>query len=191
MFGNSPKVYITLNNGGETYKVSVFKNEVRVEDLLTSSELSIENPKRVFVGRSPRTPMTLYSGGYGPKFDGNSILLEVGHLRYVYIGSEIFGFKSKSPIVYYQSDVGNNGVPYPYAVDSTGAVYFMIKPGIILPFRLEKLQKLFMEDPYEIYFDHSDIAKTAPLKIIKFVEGEKPITNKGIKALNRFIEGGK
>ena len=42
---------------------------------------------QVFIGRSPLNEMTRRSGGHGPGFDGNSILLK-RHKDYVFIGHE-------------------------------------------------------------------------------------------------------
>lgn len=46
---------------------------------------------------------------------------------YVYIGSEIFSFKTDSKIIDYVSPVGNNDVPYPYAIDANDYYYLMIE----------------------------------------------------------------
>ena len=62
--------------------------------------------------------MTEFSGGYGEKWDGNSILLRIGdanEFRYVYIGCTVFEFTADEKVIKYVSSVGNNCVPYPYA----------------------------------------------------------------------------
>ena len=41
----------------------------------------------VFIGKSPVNAMTTFSGGHGPRFDGNSILLK-REKDYVFVGDE-------------------------------------------------------------------------------------------------------
>lgn len=87
---------------------------------------------KIFIGKSPFNKMTEYSGGYGPEFDGNTILFESKINEYVHIGSEIFSFETKYPIKEYISPVGNNDVPYPYAIDTQNNIYLIIFKVIIL-----------------------------------------------------------
>lgn len=63
---------------------------------------------------------------------GNSILAQIDD-RYLYIGSEIFTFRSLSPIVDFQSEIGNNDVPYPHAVDDAGRWYMMLEDVVVVP----------------------------------------------------------
>ncbi len=70
---------------------------------------------KYFVGSSPLNEMTKYSGGHGEKWTGNSLLLQIAPVRYVFIGWNVYEFDSHEPIVNYVSSVGNNRVPYPYA----------------------------------------------------------------------------
>jgi hypothetical protein len=58
---------------------------------------------------------------------GNSILLQTGKNKYVYIGDGIRSFTTKNGDVIkkYYSSVGNNVVPYPYAVGEK-YVYIML-----------------------------------------------------------------
>ena len=41
----------------------------------------------VFIGKSPVNAMTTFSGGHGPRFDGNSVLLKREN-DYVFVGDE-------------------------------------------------------------------------------------------------------
>ena len=58
---------------------------------------------------------------------GNSILLQTGKNKYVYIGDGIRSFTTKNGDVIkkYYSPVGNNEVPYPYAIGDK-YVYIML-----------------------------------------------------------------
>ena len=75
-------------------------------------------PKHIFIGKSKICPMTNFSGSNGSSgFDGNTLLLEFENNEYVYVsGLEIIKFKTKDKIIDYISLMGNNMVPYAYAI---------------------------------------------------------------------------
>ena len=136
------KKYFIHDNGGRPFLVYVAGNKVWIykhsKETIVSDQKDFDNPKyyselikeynakQVFVGKSPLNDMTKYSGGHGPKFTGNSILLKIGDKRYVSIGWTIYEFSTKDQITEYYSPVGNSDVPYPVAV-GTDYVYFMIE----------------------------------------------------------------
>lgn len=171
--------YDTLNNGDKAFRVALRGDTVDVAVLLYDDDddaapvpkpcFSV-SPKRVFVGRSPRNAMTRFSDGYGPRFDGNSLLLELDGLRYLHIGSDVLGFRTDSPIQTYVSPVGNSGVPYPYAVDARGSVHLVIEDvTMALPTPLKH-----GDDPYRI-FDRKSLI--APFEgISEFIVGGKACT---------------
>ena len=109
-----------MTMGGRPFKVSIDKIIARVYNSNYSDDGRAqysEEPnhiftevKRVFIGESPRNKMTKFSGGYGPRFDGNSILLDIGNREYVFIGHRIFRFEAKFEITSYVSPVSNNDV---------------------------------------------------------------------------------
>ena len=108
------------------------------------------NVSKIFIGKSPLNTMTNFSGGYGVKFDGNSILLELSEHKYVYIGNIVYSFETDEELISYVSPVGNNDVPYPYAVGQSGKFYLMIENVILEPMVFEK-----GEDPYKFYYTAS------------------------------------
>lgn len=114
-------IYISKHSNDNLY---VFKRTSYNDDI-TRKDYDmcihhIKNPKRVWIGHSPKIPMTEYSGGYGSKFKGNTILVELQLNKYMYIGPpEIYTFTSKDTIHTFISPVGNNDVPYPYAFGTT------------------------------------------------------------------------
>lgn len=143
--GRSFMVYVHSKKvGGKATDVWVYKNTLASFDgseeldiiwrgikedspiLFTDFAFRIPNPGRMFIGHSPKNKMTEFSGAYGPEFLGNSILVHKKDLDYVCIGSDIFEFTALDRIVEYVSPVGNNGVPYPYAVDTKGRHYSML-----------------------------------------------------------------
>jgi hypothetical protein len=152
-------IYYTHDNGGRPFKVEINEDKHVVDVYGNYQESKTYNKKlystkytNIWIGKSPKIEMTLFSGGYGKKFEGNSILVETGNLEYVFIGEKIFSFKSIAPIKTYVSPVGNNDVPYPYAVDSDGYIYLMIENVIIHP--NEKTKELFDKgnEPYSVYY---------------------------------------
>ncbi len=166
------KRYEIHDNGGRPFQVFVNKEFVLVYKEIDSGEdengdwqiiyskfpsLVFLNPKRVFIGISPRNEMTEFSGGYGPEFDGNSILINTDDNNYVYIGSEIYNFTAKSEIVEYVSPVGNNDVPYPYAIDREGNNYLMLENVILIG-------RGKLDDPYQYYYEERDISKISGFK---------------------------
>ncbi len=160
-------IYYIHDNGGRPYKVEIDnnKNTLTVFDNIEDSKTYKKNIysskyTNIWIGKSPKIEMTEYSGGYGKKFDGNTILIETGNLEYVYIGEHILSFKSISPIKKYISPVGNNDVPYPYAIDNEGYIYLLIENVIVHP--NEKTQTLFnkSEEPYTVYYKLGKISES-------------------------------
>ena len=164
------KTYYTHDNGGRPFKVVVDNKKVYVykhkkydEDTDTNlySKKSIKYEKKnffkyknIFIGKSPKNKTTINSGGYGAKFTGNSILLQITQNKYVFIGHIIFSFTSKSEIKKFVSPVGNSDVPYPYAIDIDGRYYLMIEDVIID--KITNIKK-YDNDPYEFYYKNATL----------------------------------
>jgi hypothetical protein len=91
--------------------------------------------------------MTIFSGGYGESFDGNSILVKVNGFKYYYIGSEIYSFVAADEIVEFFSPVGNNDVPYPWSMDVNGVIYLMLERVIMTDYKQQD-----GEDPYNHFY---------------------------------------
>ena len=119
---------------------------------------------RIFIGKSPRNATTICGGSYGPDFDGNTILFRwpfnetsAGEHLYVYIGENIIKFNAKGRIVKYRSDVGNNDVPYPFAVDEYGYIYLFAENVVIAPSSVNTIDEI--DDDYDIYDYYYDKCK--------------------------------
>jgi len=112
------------------------------------------NYKKIFIGKSPKCDMTNFSGGYGSKFDGNSILLQIDTNKYVFIGAYIYEFKIDDTINEYYSPVGNNDVPYPVALGSKNN-YFMLDKTYVSNDKFQDLNKKNKIDLYSYYYGHS------------------------------------
>jgi len=153
--------YNIHSNGGRPYTVNITNNtdgSSNVSVLINEDNVVYKGPeyktKQVFIGKSPFNKMTDYSGGHGPEFDGNSILLNKEDWTYVFIGNKIKEFQALSEIVEYVSPVGNSDVPYPYAIDVNGNYYLMIEDVILINYRAIEHNH---EDCYWYYYDNSKI----------------------------------
>lgn len=136
------KCYLTHNNGGRPYLVSIDRDRFTVHAIPSRTHYILDKdvsrhdgrnhwmyidpiiPRtkyiKIWIGRSPKNKMTKFSGGFGRLFNGNSILIQISDTKYMFVGQEIFEFHTKYPIVSFLSPVGNNDVPYPFAIDQAG-----------------------------------------------------------------------
>jgi len=146
------KIYMTLDNGGYPFVVCIKASDVRIYRTPNNNEWTQEfykdfykNPKKhaylytKLVGK-PLKAQKIFVGKW-PKYDSNSILIEVAPLEYVFIGSKIFKFKSFAEIVKYHSPIGNSEVSYPCAIDKDGRFYLLLE-GVVVE---EELMKEFMK----------------------------------------------
>ena len=165
------ETYLIHDNRDRPFKVEIYNSHdndttktVRIykltgysqndEPLYAGKPLEVFKTDKVFVGISPRNKMTEFSAGYGPQFNGNTIVIHLADNRYVFIGGEIFIFSTYTPIITYSSPVGNNDVPYPYAIDMDGNYYLLIENVILR--HTEDLSKKIQEydNPYDYYYKY-------------------------------------
>jgi hypothetical protein len=110
------KTYKILDNGGTPFVVEITSTTVCVE---RHKKEIFETPyEHVFLGEKGRLKDAIYQ-------KGSSILVCIKENHYVYIGSEIYSFKTTEPILFYESPVGSSETPYPYAVGDK-YTYFML-----------------------------------------------------------------
>lgn len=150
------ETYYIHDNFRRPFKVEISKNYAKIykqnidkksNRIIYENKVFLEyKTKQIFIGESPRNPMTEFSGGYGSSFDGNSILLKLFDDTYVFIGSRICSFKAFSEITNFISPVGNNDVPYPYAIDKNNNNYLLCK-CLVMKNVPEKM------DPYDYYYE--------------------------------------
>ena len=96
-----------------------------------------KNVKRVFIGKSKKMNEEYrYWREWGPKFDGNTILVEIQSKRYCLISESIIEFSTKDTIEKYDSPVGNNDVPYPVAYGSENVYVLGFDKNQYVPKRL-------------------------------------------------------
>jgi hypothetical protein len=132
--------YLTHDNGGRPFKVSVNNKNVNIYKLPTDYNFdnypnknnytnlvkSYNNIKQIFIGKSIKGDDVNGNNKFGL---GNSVLIEISNNRYVFIGETIYEFSTNSPITNFFSMIGNSDVPYPLALCKNN-VYFLIDKGV-------------------------------------------------------------
>lgn len=147
------KAYETHDNYGRPFfvidsgkKIDVFRqiyNENSKNYEVTKKVFSTSYVK-LFVGKNP-----LNKPGYPNKsYTGNSLLAQVNKHTYIFIGHEICEFTTKEndSIVQFVSPVGNNDVPYPYAIGETHTYFFLenkVVPNSVLDFKRDVYGQLY------------------------------------------------
>lgn len=137
---NKDKEYLTHDNGGRPFKVSVNNKNVSIYKLpedynydngnANKKDYNVliktyNNVKQIFIGKSVKGDDANGNNKFGL---GNSILLEIANNKYVFIGEAIYEFSTSSPVIEFFSMIGNSDVPYPLALTKDN-VYFLIDKG--------------------------------------------------------------
>lgn len=158
---NQAGSYRTLDNGGTPFRVKITSEKIvlvwRNDNEGETFCLQVRASK-IFIGTSPLNECTKSSGGHGAEWDGNSIILQaVGDEdtnTYLFIGWEIFTFRTLAPIIYYTSPVGNSGVSYPWAQDAKGNFYLMCDCSVLTKFQHELAvdAPIAVKEQYDPYF---------------------------------------
>ena len=173
------KKYSIHDNGGRPFEVIVAGSNVTVMmnmddfEIKNGKFITIKNPpkqlftvnaKEVFIGK--KSPAGGYDGLKPSQAEGNSILLGLGGNKYRFIGWDIYDFTTLEgdKIIKYYSDIGNNDVPYPYAVGEK-YIYFLTEK-VAAPIELFNMK----EDIYAQLYNKT--IKTKKLKI-KMVQKRK------------------
>lgn len=129
-------------NGARPFTISVDKGHIYIYDKNDILLFTIKKFQHIFIGDNikNKTPETV----------GNSIIIKMDKYVYIYIGQQIYKFESKDEILDYKSPIGNNDVPYPYAIGET-YTYLLAEKVYI------KNSELSKEDPYKQYYSNEDM----------------------------------
>jgi len=166
----SPKVYFTHDNGGRPFKVIITGRKIDIyearypdwdlpdkyQDLIHYEyrrTYQVPPKGKIFIGDDPEN---IYKSrpDYLKEWLGNSILAELSPGRYLFIGESVFEFRTangNSGITLFRSPVGNNDVPYPFAMDDE-YIYLLIENVRVAKTNIDLNQKPF--DPYTQYYGH-------------------------------------
>jgi signal peptidase I len=175
------KSYLIHDNGGRPFrveiqgmKVSVYKN-MDTYEIVKGKFTTIENPEKhlmdftateIFVGK--KSPKGGYDGLKPKEAEGNSILLRVGS-KFVFIGHMIYEFQPMKgdTIEFFYSDIGNNDVPYPYAIGKK-YIYILLEDHVAVQLDFFDLKNSIYEQYYMAShripmclkgYDNSDLCK--------------------------------
>jgi hypothetical protein len=124
------------------------------EDVNKPVLILYENYVNIFIGDIPKDSENIYKQHDKIKDKGNTILLEIepktGTVpNYLWIGNRgIIRYYFENEIVEFYSPVGNNGVPYPFAVDEDN--------NFILLLDNIRFKNNGCIDPYRYYYDLLD-----------------------------------
>lgn len=169
--------YLTHGNGGRPFLVYVGKDSATVysapnrldPDSCSYEEFKNSYTKLVkrFTGVEkkfiPKYPSIMMRGGKTFERTGNSVLLKV-KTGYVFIGDEIYSFKTKEEIKKLYSPVGNSDVPYPLAVGKDN-VYLLLDKKYVSKKDFPKGID-WENDAYGFYYDSLDGKKMDGVKSI-------------------------
>lgn len=155
------KRYEIHDNGGRQFLVDVGKNSVTVwKQAFNLKSDSYNEPielftipfQKIWIGDDH-----LHFGNvaFRANSKGNSILLQKNNRVFVFIGNEIFEFSpaESDSIRDYNSYIGNNDFPYPFAIGEK-YTYLMIEK-VYIPNEYLDMKK----DPYAQYYGHMDKEK--------------------------------
>lgn len=158
--------FITLDNGGEPFKVCVKDGcfwVFMVDDLDYDPEDSkniyntlVVKPTsylQMFIGKStiPEEGYSNYMAECGPEYDGHAILFKLTENSYMFVGEKIFEFKVPNGEVIedFIALYGNSRVIYPYAIGKNNIYLFL--EGVLIPRKLND-PDLHLS-PYDCYYD--------------------------------------
>jgi len=216
------KKYFTHSNGEIPYLVYVNNKNIYIYEINTKHKINYidwdyknymnnswmytqlvkeyKNVIKIYIGKSPKIKMTIFSGGHGKKFDGNTILLQIGKYKYVYISYDVTEFNTRNDdIISYYSPVGNNDVPYPIAFSKNNTYIFNDSIKYISnsdffdkKYKTEKQKLEYSSDNYfklEPFFTSVRSNKKPEISLQKFNEiRHKTIDDVSIKDLKTILK---
>ena len=184
------KVYTTHANYSRPFVVYVSKQHATVYRRQHSDEWSNSDRKnytqqvvqfpihKCHVGKSPLTPTSRWSGGYGKAFDGNTLLLDLGNGTYAYVGAYVYTFSLMPGDTFhsYFSVVGPNDVPYPILRGHTH-VYFMLDRTAVplskwafAPNNTKEPLRTRWADAYKDYYTMNMETHSVPLQNVREIQ---------------------
>ena len=158
--------YYIHDNGSRPFKVHIkdkyvyiYKGDYAFGKYYYEPYLKV--PRRsVFVGENPPVSVLQKSILDFENYPGNTILLEYENGSYLYIERDVYVFKPDNKINQFYSYVGNNDVPYAYAIDDKYTYLFAYR---------EKIENALLkdnEDPYAQNVDNKTNIVLTPMKSV-------------------------
>lgn len=149
------------------FRAHVYKRNSDVKSILDTMDDDEYNKKKyytkevdsfkyseVFIGKSPKNNTTKFSGGHGKEFNGNTILFKIGKNKYRHVtNNRIYTFTPKEHINEFYSLIGNNDVPYPFALTNDYA-YLLIENKYISKSEFDIIENIDWTDTIRYYYDN-------------------------------------
>uniref|UniRef100_A0A6C0CA85 Uncharacterized protein n=1 Tax=viral metagenome TaxID=1070528 RepID=A0A6C0CA85_9ZZZZ len=126
-----------MNDGGNRpFQVTCDKNGVTIQKAVLAKQYGSQSFTATTFYGEPFWRVKNFEG-YWSGFDsstdedhGNAILIKINKNNYVFVGDEIYEFKTDDEIIDFIAVVGNNAVPYPVAYGIENAYFFLEKSYI-------------------------------------------------------------
>lgn len=176
-----PKSYSIHDNGGTPFIVEVGneiisvyaaeaddENDEKGDVTASKGELLYETSyEKVWIGDNELNDHHYTEKNFYP---GNSILVHLSDITYLYIGSEIYKFNVEDgdQIKMYFSPVGNSDVPYPYAIGEKMA-YFMLDQHAV-PVEMIDINKDGYKQFYAEFLDNNKEDKLIDFKEVDCIQ---------------------
>lgn len=185
------KKYYIHDNGGRPFLVQICKDKINIyqssgkdyDQYMNDDEkyvniydkliLTISPYEKVFIGKDTNEMLNISR----KLQNGNTILIKQPDKQdkhtYIFVGNDgIYSFEPHEEIKKYVSPIGNNDVPYPYAVDNKN--YYLMLDGVYIP--KDEVEKGIT--PYEYYYfkipKHQKKKYTSEHKFTKTVIKQRP-----------------
>lgn len=160
------EIYVNKNDVSDDEDYDSEDDDEIIEELF----ITIDSPHEVFVGKSYPNYLSME---FGEEYDGNAMLIKpTKDLEYIFIGIKILTFKTDEPITHFISNIGNNDVPYTYAI-SKSKIYLLTEDKIIetkeIGHELIESFKDASEEPYMYWYGHETIETFPKNSIISTV----------------------
>jgi hypothetical protein len=134
-----------------TYKIDIHEQE-------NSKTTTIKNPHKIFLGSG----VYLWKKTVVPEV--TTLLINTKDLEYVYTNQVLEKFTALSKIEKFVSNIGNNDIPYTFAIDTEGRYYLLLENVILLNYNQE-----CDGDPYDYYYSECQMSalKSGGMNIFK------------------------
>jgi hypothetical protein len=153
------ETYYTHENGGRPYIVRVYPKTITVyfTNIGKGKSKKVFESKydKIFIGHGDAYTKDIALYDYNKWSLGNSILIKIDNGKYIFIGSMITTLDTvdNEEIKEYYSAVGNNDVPYPYAVGEN-YTYFILYDKYVPNKELD-----LKSDGYIQFYDNRKLTK--------------------------------
>jgi hypothetical protein len=146
--------YTTHDNGATPFEITITDKHINIHSNYHMCDDISYDAINILIGKSYKNKMTEISGYIGDEYDGNSVLVHIYDNTYVFIGFNIFTFTSLCKIIDFVSPIGNNDVPYPYAIDIDGNIYLLLENVILMNTGNLQSKLNDYDDPYSYYYHY-------------------------------------